>query len=260
MAQHPSQTLFFFSRLMGLSLAFYQIQIHVTAIPSEAILTTFLEMMTLFLLYCLSCLVIESITLYGLGHKEEILRKKNMAYSMYSFSHSISIGMIVAVIFKYSNYSFFNLIFLWPYSLVLYGPINKIFSLLIHPQFKKLIAEKNIPISFSAMGHNLGTTFILIGAFYTIPENQNIEFYLLHVLMNLVLGALIYPIFVFLLGKILKIDEKEHSIYFTPQEENSEDNISLGKGLFEGIYYLSCGLMSSIVTSKINFDALYNFQ
>ena len=83
------------------------------------------------LLYFTSIYVLESIVLYNFTVEDEVIRRHNLSFSIVSSSLSVAAAIILSKVLKLAGDSTLDLLFLWLYSLVLFGISTKIFSIIL---------------------------------------------------------------------------------------------------------------------------------
>jgi len=109
--------------------------------------------------------------------------------------------------------------------------------------------QKNIGLSVSYSGFLMGNTILLNAAFS--HEHHDISSYCIQVILKVLLGALIIPIFRFGIGYIFRI---------TPTVASDEsNNLHLGEGIYEGALFLTCAFLASIIIGQIHFGTIYPF-
>ena len=216
----------------------------------------FLQTIVTSTLFLLSIYILESITLYNFEYKDEIITRKNLSYGIISFSHAISIALLIKAITQNSNNSFATLLFLWPLALVLFGLLTKLYPFLSQFSFNKLIIHKNLALAFSYSGFLIGISIITISSLN--HELINIVNFSYHVILKILLSVIIFPIFQKGIIKVfnIQIESKENQI----SSEDKKDEFlgpPLGLGVFEGsIFFTSC-FLTSIITGHILFGNFY---
>ncbi len=248
-AENPVDTLHIFSRLIGVALIFSTLEFNEYIGVFISSFHFFVWGIIGFVLYLLSIWVMESIVFYNFEYKDEVLKKKNMAYGIVSFTMSICLAYIIRTIFKESETSLVILFILWLFALVIFGFTTKLYKFISKLAFNSLMIQKNVGLSISYSGFLMGNT-ILIGAAFS-HEHHDITSYCVQVILKVLLGALIIPIFRIGISYIFKISEHHDS--------EDRDNLHLGQGIYEGALFLTCAFLASIIIGQIHFGTIYPF-
>jgi uncharacterized membrane protein YjfL (UPF0719 family) len=248
-SENPVDTLHIFSRLIGVSLIFSTLEFNEYIGVFISSFHFFVWGIIGFVLYLLSIWVMESIVLYNFEYKAEVLKKKNMAYGIVSFTLSICLAYIIRTIFKEAETSLVILAILWLFALVIFGFSTKLYKYVSSLPFNSLMIQKNIGLSISYSGFLMGNTVLLSAAFS--HEHHDITSYCIQVILKVLLGALIIPIFRFGIGYIFKINP-------THTTEDT-DALHTGQGIYEGALFLTCAFLASIIIGQIHFGTIYPF-
>jgi uncharacterized membrane protein YjfL (UPF0719 family) len=190
----------------------------------------------------------ENIIFYNFSYTDEVLKKKNIAYSIVSFSISIGLAMIIRTIFQESESSLVILIVLWLFSLVLFGFSSKLYKYVSKLQFNSLMIQKNLGLAMSYSGFLFGSTVIITSAFS--HEHHDITGYTIQAILKTLLGTLILPVFIAGIKYVFKINESE---------QHDSENSNLGFGVYEGAIFVTSALLTAIIIGQIHFGTIYPF-
>jgi uncharacterized membrane protein YjfL (UPF0719 family) len=159
-AENPADTLHLFSRLVGFAIILSSLGFD----ESHGVFLSifhFLVWGTLTSgLYLLSLFIIESIVLYNFEYKDEILKRKNMAYGIICSAHSLSTAFVTKSVVNQSENSLIILFVLWLLSMVVLGFGSKYFSFLTKLNFNRLVTQQSPSIAFSYAGFSLGYVLV----------------------------------------------------------------------------------------------------
>jgi uncharacterized membrane protein YjfL (UPF0719 family) len=248
-SENPVDTLHIFSRLIGVSIIFSTLEFNEYIGVFISSFHFFVWGIIGFALYLLSIWVMESIIFYNFEYKDEVLKKKNMAYGIVSFTISICLAFIIRTIFKESETSLVILFILWLFALVIFGFSTKLYKYASKLTFNSLMIQKNIGMSLSYSGFIMGNTVLLCAAFS--HEHHDITSYCIQVILKALLGILILPIFRAGISYIFRI-----STYVST--EDTDVNL-IGQGVYEGALFLTCAFLASIIIGQIHFGTIYPF-
>lgn len=249
-SENAVDTLHIFSRLIGISLIFATLEFNEYVGIFISSFHFFIWSILGLSLYLLSIWIMESIVLYNFEYKDEVLKKKNMAYGIVSFTISICLAYIIRMIFKESESSIIILLILWLFALVLFGFSTKLYKFVSKLTFNSMMIQSNIGMSLSYSGFLLGNTIIITSAFS--HEHHDITSYCIQVILKTLLGALIIPVFRAGITYIFKIEEHTH-------KGAKEEHNYLGHGIYEGSVFLTCAFLTSIIIGQIHVGTIYPF-
>ncbi|MDA8792793.1 hypothetical protein N9N67_06075 [Bacteriovoracaceae bacterium] len=263
-SENESDTLHFFGRIIGLTLILSQMQFN----EFQSLWINLLNFLTWstasIIIYLLSIYLIESIILSNFVYDDEIIKRKNMSYSVVCFANSLSIAFLLKNLVQNSEKSLVILTILWLYSLVLLGLGTKLFKFVSKLPFNKLMIQKNLSLSFSYLGYILGITLILITSFD--QDHSDLVSYCVQVLLKALLGCLIFPIVQFMIKRVFKLfveDYSEEKEYKTKKTSHAtklqNDSFTFGQGIYEGSTYMATSLLTSIIIGQIYFGSIYPF-
>lgn len=251
---YPSEnyvdTLHLFARLIGIALIFSTLEFNEYIGFVRSVLDFFILGTSGIALYLFSMYILDNIVFFNFEYKDEVLKKKNAAYGIVSFSIAICLAFLVRTIFKESEHSLIILFILWLFALVLFGFSTKLYQYVSKLPFNSLMIQKNLGLSLSYSGFLFGTTLIIISAFN--HEHHDLISYCIQVILKTLLGALIFPIFRYGVNYVYQIQDDAET-------NNTDDPVHLGYGLHEGAVFLICGLLTSIIIGQIHFGTIYPF-
>jgi hypothetical protein len=200
------------------------------------------------LLFLASTYVFESIVLYNFTAEDEVIRRQNLSFAVVNSGLSICAALILTTINKVAGESLINLLFLWLFSLVIFGGSTKLFNLVFKINLSRSIVQHHLPTSFHYIGF-ISSWVIVISTVIDHPI-INYQRYILKTLIDLVLNIIIFPLFfiginyVFYIKKLQNIKDKE-------VKEISNF------GTFEGILLFISALLTVMITSNIKFGTFY---
>lgn len=247
-SENAADTLHVFSRLIGIALIFSTLEFNEYIGIFISAFHFFVWSTIGFILYLLSIYVMESIIFYNFQYVDEILKKKNLAYGIVSFTLSICLAYLLRTVFKESETSLVIVIILWLFAMVLFGLSSKLYKFISKLPFNSLMIQKNLGLAISYSGFIMGSTIIISSAFS--HEHHDITSYTIQVILKTLLGALILPIFRFGIIAVFKIQDTAI---------NSSDESNLGHGIYEGATFLTSALLTSIIIGQIHFGTIYPF-
>lgn len=251
---YPSEnyvdTIHIFARLIGIALIFATLEFNEYIGFVRSALDFFILGTTGIVLYLLSMYIMDNIVFYNFDYKDEVLKKKNAAYGIVSFTVAVCLAFLVRTIFKESEHSLIILFILWLFALVLFGFATKLYQYVSKLSFNSLMIQKNLGLSFSYSGYLFGAALIIMASFR--HEHHDLVSYCVQVILKTLLGILIFPLF--RLGVVYVYQIQEGS-----KAGALEDAPHLGFGVYEGAVFLICGLLTSIIIGQIHFGTIYPF-
>ncbi|MDC1175274.1 hypothetical protein OAT67_07750 [Bacteriovoracaceae bacterium] len=252
--KNSSDTLHFFSRIIGIGIIFSEFSFNLSTGIGLAILDFFAKAIFGFFLYLISLYIIDSIVLFNFEYKDEVLKRKNNAYSVVTLAQSIGIAFILKTVLQTSGTSIVMLIFLWLFSMVLIGFASKTFPLMSKMSFNRQLIQKSIPLSFSYLGFFWGWVLIITSALD--HKLINIKWYGIQVVLKILLSLIVLPIFTKGLKLIFRIyDEKDDK---NAQDHSDEvDQIDLGYGVYEGSLFFTSCFLTIVITNRVFFGTFY---
>lgn len=253
-SKNSPDTLHLFSRIIGIGIIFSQFYFNISDGILLALTDFFIEATVITVFYLGSIYIVESIVLYNFEYNDEILKRKNYAYSLICFSHSVGLAYILRTVLAVSKTSMVIVFFLWLFSVVLIGIASKSFSTISKLSFNRLLVQKNISIAASYLGFMWGWCVIISSSLN--HELVEIKWYSIQVILKIFLSLIIIPFFKHGLIYIFKIkdDLKENSI---ENKIEYEGDAEFGYGVYEGsIFFTSC-FLTTVITGHINFGNFY---
>ncbi len=253
-SKNAASTIHLFSRILGIGIIFSEFHFYL----SDNILITFLDFFiqasSCLFLFLLSTYILESIVLYNFDYNDEIHKRKNISYAIICFALSIAVAQLIKSIVIVSNNSLILLFFLWLFATVLIGFATKSYPLISKMPFNRLIIQKNYPMSFSYAGFIWGWSLIISTAI-NHPLND-IKWYSIQVILKILLAAIIFPIFRIALIKIYCLQDDLGQV--TSDQELAEITPPhIGHGIYEGLLFLTCSILTMLITQHVNFGTFY---
>ena len=243
-SQNPAYTLHFFSRLIGIGIIFSQFRFDLSEGIFMAASGFVFQSSMAYLFYLLSIYIVECMALYKFEYKDEILKKKNMAYALICLTHSLTLAFVVKTILEVSDNSLIMLFFLWTLVMVIIGFAIKSYRFISKFNFVGLLMQQNISVAFSYTGFFWGWIVIICSS---VPqESIEIRWYVIQILLKIILALIIYPIFQKGLIWIFRIKEKENDL-----------EVCTGYGIYEGSLFFTSCYLTSIIIGNIQFGSFY---
>lgn len=251
-----ADTLHLFGRILGTGLIFSEFYFYI----SQGILIGIFDFVIIsllgFFLYLCSMYIIESIVLYNFEYRDEVLKRKNISYSIICFSHAIGLALIIKTGIFVAKDSIHHipiyLIFLWLFAMVMVGFATKSYSLISPLYLNKLLQQKNMGVGLSYSGFFLA--WVLIISHSLNHELNDIKNYTIQAILKILLGLIIFPIFKKGLVVIFRI--QPNTIYDSENKDKIE-NPDTGFGLYEGIIFITSALLTTVITGNILFGEYY---
>lgn len=253
---HPSkngpETLHLISRLLGLGLIYSEFYFYISDGIVYALTDFFIQAVIAALLYIGALYIMDSIILYNFEYQGEILKRKNMAYSLVSSTLTLGVAYIMRTIIHVSNDSIVIFFFLWLLGLVLLGFASKSYSIFSALPFNRLLIQKNIGLSLSYLGFFWGWVILISSALN--HEISDIRWYGAQVVLKILLSLIIFPIFKRGLALVFQIGSK--GLRDSSSAEELAD-VDVGIGINEGGSFFTSCLLTTIITGQIHFGTFY---
>lgn len=254
-SKNSSDTIHLFSRIIGIGIILSNFYLDLSDGVVVALVRMLIESMMVIVLYLGSIYIIESIVLYNFEYSDEILRRKNYAYSLICFSHSIGLAFILKSIIKVSHSSLVLTFFLWLFAMVIVGFSSKAYPVISKLSFNRLLVQKNFAISFSYIGFIWGQCLIISSSLE--HELTDIKWYSIQVILKILLSLIIVPIFrkglifIFRIQDDLPVKADDRSDYSGNQE------VEMGYGIYEGAIILTSCFITTVITGNIQYGNFY---
>ncbi|MFG1482798.1 hypothetical protein ABMA79_06570 [Halobacteriovorax sp. HFRX-2_2] len=252
-SKNSTDTIHLFGRIIGIGIIYSNIVINVSDGMYFALGQLFLESIMVIALYLASLYILESIVLYNFEYADEILRRKNYAYAIICFSHSISLAYILKTVIKVSNSSLIMTLFLWLFAVVLIGFCSKTFQIISKLSFNRLLVQKSLAVAISYMGFILGLCTIISSSLD--HSLQDIKWYTIQVILKILLSIIIIPII--RKGLILVFSIQDDLQIKKDDTDDANLSVELGYGIYEGaILFTSC-FLTTVITGNIYYGNFY---
>lgn len=252
-SKNEADTLHLFSRILGMGIVFSEFFFLMDQGFSYALFDFFLRALFAFIIFLLSLFIIESIALYNFEYNGEVLKRKNLSYSIVCLSHSVGVAVILRTVLKVSQESFVMLLFLWLFAMTLIGFASKTYNYISKVNFNPLLIQKSIPLALSYLGFFLGWS-IIISSSIDNPLN-NIKWYTIQVILKIILSLMFLPIFHKGLRYFFQIEEPKR--FQEENEHNDINDIDLGFGIYQGIIFFTSSFLTTVVTGNVKFGSFY---
>ena len=251
-SENPAETLHLFSRLLGLGIIFSGFHLYVQDGIVIVLIDFVVKSTFTFLFFLSSIYVIESIILYDVEYKNEILDKKNLTVSIISSTHALGMAFVIKSISGVSNDSMVVFVVLWLLSLVLMGLAVKIFILFFRSDANRIRGSQNFSSTASYIGF-FGGCSALVYAILHQPMND-LRWYSIDVILKTLLCLIVFPVFIKGLDWIYKFHRKSYlkkSINPNGPSASIPEEDDLGRGIFQGVSFFTSSLFTIIVTENI---------
>lgn len=253
-SKNSAESTHFFSRLIGIAIVFSEFHFNLNHGLSFAIFDFFIQALSGFIIFIVSLYTIDSIVLYNFEYQDEVIKRKNISFSIISLSHSLGISIILKTILTTSGTSLWMLIFLWFLSLVLIGFATKSFPIMSNLSFNRLLIQKNMALAFSYFGFFIGWSLVIASSL-NFPIST-IQSFGLQAILKLILSLLFLPLFIKGIKIIFYLEDDLHK-KAKSESLQSNTNIELGYGIYEGATFLTAFYLSVVITGRIYFGEFY---
>jgi uncharacterized membrane protein YjfL (UPF0719 family) len=264
-SRNGADTIHFFSRIIGIGIIFSGLNIELDDNIWPSLLAFLIKSVWIFIIYLVSIFLMESISLFNFEYYDEIMKRKNLSYAIISFTQSICLAFIISAIMKVTNNSLLLILFLWPFAIVIFGIMTKLYKVISNFNFNQLIISKNLAVAYSFSGFQMGVSIIVVSSLK--QEFKSIESYAISVILQIMLASIIFPIFQKGLVKVFNIHSEmdpSSPYYSVATSKNSSNEMdrkmeepSLGIGIFEGCFFLTTSLLTSLITGHVFFGNFY---
>lgn len=246
-SENPSDTLHLFSRIIGISIIFSSLEFNEFTAIGAGIFHFFVWSIFSLVLYLVSLYIMESIILYNFTYMDEILKKKNMTYAVVCLAIAVNLSFLIRLIISESNKSLIIMIILWLFALVMFGFATKLYQFVTKLSFNKLIIHNKIALGLSYSGYLVGVTTILCTAF--INETHNIRSYIVGIILRVILGMILFPLFIKGIRFAFKIQD----------DLKKPDNPSIGYGIYEASLLTTSAIFAATIIGHVYFGTIYPF-
>jgi len=254
-SKNSPDTIHLFSRIIGIGIIFSNFYFNMSEGILIALFQLLIESAFVVVLYLGSIYIIESIVLYNFEYSDEILRRKNYAYSIICFSHSIGLAYILKTVINVAHASIVMTFFLWLFAMVLIGFSSKTFPIISRLSFNRLLVQKNMAISMAYMGFIWGQCLIISSALD--HQLDDIKWYSIQVVLKILLSLIIIPIlkkgliFIFKLQDDLPVKKEDN------KETTISTEVELGYGIYEGAILFTACFLTTVITGNIQYGNFY---
>ncbi len=255
-SKNSSDTLHLFARLIGIGLVYSELFFSLDKGIIVALIDFLINASLMFAIYLASLFVLESIILNNFEYNDEVIKRKNFAYSITSFSIAIGTGYLLKNIITLSENSLVLMLFLWLFIMVLIGIASKTYTFFSKLPFTRLMIQKSLAVGFSYAGFFGGWCFLISSSLH--HEIDSIGNYAIESILNLLLSIIIFPIFKKGLMIIFRIQDDLQSDILTSTTKFTKDDIpKVGYGIYEGAIFFAACFLTSIITGHIDFSNFY---
>lgn len=252
--KNPTETIHFFSRLIGLGLIFSEFHFFMSQGIIFAVMDFLIQALMIFVIYIASIFIMESIVLYNFEYSDEVTKRKSYPYALISFAHSVGIAFILKTVLAVSKDSIPLIILLWLFAIVIIGFSIKTFKMMSKLSFNRLMIQKKLSISFSYFGFFWGW-IVMITSALNHPIN-NIKWYAVQTILKIILCLIIFPIFRMAIIWMYKIKE-DFSMSDQKGSNKDVEDAELGYGIYEGSLFLVCAYLTTVITGHVYFGTFY---
>lgn len=248
--KNSADTIHLFARIMGIALIMSEFYFQMSDGILVALLDFAITATLSFLSFIASIYIAESIVLYNFDYYDEVLKRKNISYSVISFVLVLCVALIIKTSVAVAQESLVMFIFIWLFAIVLFGFASKSYTRFTVLSFNRLVIQKDLIPAISFSGYIIGWTAIIISALSN--DISDIKWFLILSLLKVLLSIIIYPLFHFGIIKIFRIHPS------LPKEKNGRlDAPEIGDGIYEGVIFLSACMLTSVIIGQINFGTFY---
>ncbi|MFZ8933414.1 MAG: hypothetical protein ACO20H_09870 [Bacteriovoracaceae bacterium] len=255
--KNSADTIFLFGRILGIGMIFSQFYFFMSDGVFLALFDFILASTISLILYLGSLYIVDSIVLYSFEYHDEVIKRENLSYSIICFAHAIGLAHLMKISVTVArdnvNHVPIYLIFLWLFTMVIIGFATKTYPLISKFQFNKLLVQKSISLSLSYSGFFLGICLIITSSIN--HQVIDIKEYVIHTCLQILLSLIILPIF--RKGLILVFSFQESMATNEIDEVKEIENPTIGHGIYEGILFLTCCYLTSVITGQLYFGTFY---
>ena len=252
LGENPAEMLYFFSKILGIGIAFSGLAVDLEDGMAFAILDIFLYAFLACIFYTMSLYILDGIILYNFEYEDEIIKKKNFAYALIYFAHCLCTAVLIERLLSIIQNSMVMLLFLWLFTMVLLGIAAKSFSLLSKFSLDNFLIQMNLGVSLSYLGRLLGWTILITWA--VNHPLIDVEWYIVEALWKLSLSLVVLPVFI----KALTIICKVRHAFKDDSVGGGANLLHLGYGIYEGFLFLIGCYLTVLVTENVRFGSLYD--
>ncbi len=252
-SRNSADSFHLFSRILGIGIIFSEFYFKMDQGFLIATFDFLIRAISAFILYLGSLYVIESIVLYNFEYNDEVIKRKNLSYSLICLSHALGVALNLKIVLKVASESLIMLIFLWLLTMVLLGFATKTYTLMSRLSFNRLLLQKNMAVSVSYMGFFLGWSLIISSSLNN--ELLEIKWYTIQVILKILLSLIILPIFMYGLKYLFNL---ENDIEKDGKSETQDlINVDVGYGIHEGACFFTSCLLTIVITGRVYFGNFY---
>ncbi len=253
-SKNSPQTLHLLARIIGIGIIFSSFHIYLADGILISIVDFIITAIAILFIYITSIYIMESIVLYNFEYSDEIIKRKNYAYAIISFSMTLTLAIIIKTIVSVSRDSLILLFFIWPFSIVIIGLASKSYAIISKLPFNRLLIQGNLALACSYSGFLWGWALIISSS---LNNNiSNLYWYSIQVILKILLSILIYPLFKISLQKIYlmhdDLSDREH-----PEINHDLVGPQVGYGVYEGTLYLTSCFLTTVIAAQIDFGTFY---
>ena len=255
--KNPAASIHLFAKILGIGIIFSSFNISLSDNLLISIIDFIIQYLVVLILYLLSVYIMESVVLYNFEYYDEIVKRKNIPYAIISMGHAITVAYLINTIQKAANSQLMALFFLWSFAMVFLGIAVKIYPYLSPLHFNKLLIQKSMGLALSYCGFLAGCGIIIASAFGSEFFPNQYKSYSIHLVLKLILSVIFIPFFRFGIIQVYRITGPNGN--FSRQLENADDpnEGNLGHGIYEGVLFFTSCILTSVITSNLNFHQIY---
>jgi hypothetical protein len=252
--KNAAETLLIFSRILGLALIFSDFYFNMSQGILYALFNFLIMSVLIFFSYLSSLYLIESIILYNFEYLDEIQKRKNFSYAIVNSANALAVAYVLKMIVHDFQGSLILFLFMWLLGIIFLGIACKLYTFISKMPFNRLVFQRQVSVALSYLGYLLAVSLIIGSAFNT--PYKEMKWYLIDIVMKVLMGLLIYPLFLWGLTLALQItgvkglfeNFASNEIYYEPE---------LAYGIYEGLLFITCGLLTMLITGQVNFGTFY---
>lgn len=210
---NESSIIVLFSRILGISIIFSQINLDLEAGLLLGVLSLVTTIAYSIILYTVSLYILDSISLNYFESHSEIGKKNNLVYSLFSCAHAIGASFIIRSIGHLNTHSIIIFFTLWLFAMVLISVSMKCFRYIYKQTIESILLQESISGCLCYLSFFMGCALIISSIVET--PLQTIQLYLGQVILKFLLSILIIPIFFLFFEWLFKMKKNSTASEFS---------------------------------------------
>lgn len=244
--ENISDSIHYFSRIVGISIVFSSINIQVSENLTLSIVNFAFWTIVNIIFYLLSLYILELIVLHAFQYQQEILKRKNISYAIVSAVIAICLSFLIKNTTQIADNSIPFMIIVTLYTIVIFGLFLKQYHLVSRFSFSKSIIGQDLGVVISHAGFCIAATIIVHYCFKF--SSDNLENFITTSLTYFLLCGILLPFFYYFLQRVF-LSKLHMAISIFDEKLGIQHNL----GITECMLYLSSTLLTIIIVFNINF-------